>query len=166
MGICNGFQVLVKMGILPYPTFEQKVTLTLNDSGKFEDRWVHLKSNRNSPCIYTKDVEFIDLPIRHGEGKFVTKEEAVLLDLLNNNLVALQYVDENARFAGYPYNPNGSSKNIAGICDATGRIFGLMPHPECFNHKTNHPLWTKFGEVRPYGLKFFENAVGYIRSSL
>ncbi|MBN2477677.1 phosphoribosylformylglycinamidine synthase I [Candidatus Micrarchaeota archaeon] len=166
LGICNGFQVLVKMGILPYPTFEQKVTLTLNESGKFEDRWVHLKANKNSPCVFTKGIDFIDLPVRHGEGKFVCKDEEIVLNLINNNLIALQYVDENAQLAGYPYNPNGSIHNIAGICDATGRIMGLMPHPECYLHKTNHPLWTRFGEIKPFGVKLFENAVNYINSNL
>jgi len=164
MGICNGFQVLAKIGLLPYPTFEQKITLTSNDSGKFEDRWVKLKINKNSPCIFTKNMEYLDLPIRHGEGKLVPRDDEILLDIINSNLFIAQYVDPMGRLARYPHNPNGSVHNIAGICDATGRVLGLMPHPECFNHYTNHPLWTKYGKINPNGLKIFENAVKYLRN--
>lgn len=166
LGICNGFQVLVKMGLLPHPDFRQKVTLAYNDSGKFEDRWVRLKINKNSPCIYTKDLDYLDVPVRHGEGKFLTKNQEVLLSILNNNLHSVQYVDNGGRLAGYPHNPNGSIQNIAGICDPEGRIFGLMPHPECYNHYTNHPFWTKGGVSKGAGLKIFENAVSYLKAQM
>ncbi len=162
LGICNGFQLLAKMGVLPNTDFEQKFTLTHNDSGKFEDRWVRLKINQNSPCIFTKGIDYLDLPIRHGEGKFLPKNQKVLLNILNNNLFAMQYVDSHGKLANYPNNPNGSIRNIAGVCNSTGRVFGLMPHPECFNHKTNHPTWSKETNFKTKGLKIFENAVNYL----
>jgi len=163
IGICNGFQVLVKMGLLPYPTFEQTVTLANNESGIFQDRWIRVKTNKESPCIFTKGIEYMDLPVRHGEGKFLAKDDATMLDILSSNLVVMQYVDSEGRLAGFPFNPNGSPHNIAGICDPNGRIFGLMPHPEAFNHYTNHPFWTKKGEIKPNGLEIFKNAVDYLK---
>ncbi len=163
IGICNGFQMLAKLGLLPHPTFNQSMTIIQNDSGKFEDRWVRLKINQNSPCIYTKNIEYLDVPVRHGEGKIILKDENVLLDILNNNLYPVQYVDPAGNLAGYPYNPNGSLQNIAGICDKSGRIFGLMPHPECNNHYTNVPLWVKGKEPKINGLKVFENAINYLK---
>ena len=162
MGICNGFQVLVKTGILPGIPGQgaQPVTLTNNDSGKFECRWVYLKVNQKSPCIFTKGIDRIYVPVAHGEGKLVA--EAGMLEKLN---IVVQYVDEkgNAR-AGYPYNPNGSVNDIAGICDATGRIFGLMPHPEDFIRWTQHPRWTREKQREDlYGLQVFVNAVEWAK---
>ena len=166
LGICNGFQVLAKIGVLPYLNFEKTFTLTFNDSGKFEDRWVRLKINKNSPCVFTKDLEYLDLPVRHGEGKFIPKNEKVLLDILNNNLYPVQYVDKNGRLTGYPSNPNGSVQNIAGICNSTGRIFGIMPHPEAYNHYTNHPWWTVHKHKDSTGLQIFKNAVNYLEGQM
>ena len=168
IGVCNGFQSMVKLGILP--AFErnykkQITTLTFNDSGRFEDRWVCLKVNPKSRCIFTKNIEMLYLPVRHGEGKFVAKE--IFLQKLNkNNQVALWYVDEKGNLSGYPWNPNGSLENIAGICDETGRIFGLMPHPEAYLYKTNNPRWTreKLSE-EGMGVKVFRNAVDFIREN-
>ncbi|MDD5472529.1 MAG: phosphoribosylformylglycinamidine synthase I [Candidatus Methanoperedens sp.] len=170
IGICNGFQAMVKMGLLPafdgdYAT--QDVTLTFNDSGRFEDRWVHLKSNKSSKCIFTKGIENIYLPVRHGEGKFVAKNPQVLARLKKNNHIVFQYVNNEGKFAGYPHNPNGSVENIAAICDVTGRVFGMMPHPEAFQHRTNHPAWTR--EELPEegaGVAIFRNAVEYARERL
>jgi phosphoribosylformylglycinamidine synthase I len=163
LGICNGFQVLVKTGILPGTNGQstQPVTLTNNDSGKFECRWVYLKANQQSPCIVTRGIEMIYVPIAHGEGKLVA--EPGILEKLN---VVLEYVDEKGKTgAGYPYNPNGSVKDIAGICDATGRIFGMMPHPEDFIRWTQHPRWTREKERKDlYGLQIFTNAVAWARS--
>lgn len=167
IGICNGFQAMVKMGLLP--AFDgdyaaQEVTLTFNDSGRFEDRWVHLKGNKNSKCVFTKGIESIYLPVRHGEGKFVAKDTEALARLKKNNQVVFQYVNEEESLAGYPFNPNGSVENIAGICDETGRVFGMMPHPEAFQHRTNHPRWTR--EELPEegaGVAIFRNAVEYAR---
>ncbi|MGD0781044.1 MAG: phosphoribosylformylglycinamidine synthase I [Dehalococcoidales bacterium] len=162
LGICNGFQVLVKTGILPGIEHQgaQPVTLTNNDSGKFECRWVYLKVNKKSPCVFTKGIDTIYVPIAHGEGKLVA--EPGMLEKLN---IVVQYVDEKGETeAGYPNNPNGSVKDIAGICDATGRIFGLMPHPEDFIRWTQHPRWTREKERQDlYGLQIFTNAVAWAR---
>jgi phosphoribosylformylglycinamidine synthase len=141
--------------------------LTFNDSGRFEDRWVHVATNKNSKCVFTKGIESMYLPVRHGEGKFVTKTRQVLTRLEKNNQVVFQYVDKAGNLAGYPYNPNGSVDNIAGICDETGRVFGMMPHPEAFQHRTNHPAWTR--EELPdegAGIAIFRNAVEYVREHL
>jgi phosphoribosylformylglycinamidine synthase len=158
MGICNGFQVLIKAGILPKLTADGPTMLTVaaNDSGRFECRWVHLNVERSSPCVFTKGIEHLELPIAHGEGKVVA--EPGVLSELN---VVLRYTDEDGNNqAEYPYNPNGSVANIAGICDITGRIFALMPHPERHIHGTQHPKWTKQG-AKQYGdgFKIFKNAV-------
>lgn len=164
IGICNGFQAMVKMGLLPGYNDDQEVTLTFNDSGKFEDRWVHLKVNNRSKCAFTKSMESIYLPVRHGEGKFVVKDEKVLENLKRNNQIVLKYTDAEGNSAGYPHNPNGSIENIAAISDRTGRVFGMMPHPEAFLHRTNHPGWTR--EELPEegaGLAIFRNAVEYIK---
>jgi len=162
LGICNGFQALVKTGILPGINGQsaQPVTLTNNDSGKFECRWVYLKANKKSPCIFTKGIDTIYVPIAHGEGKLVA--EPGMLEKLN---IVLQYVDEKGKTgAGYPYNPNGSIKDIAGICDASGRIFGMMPHPEDFIRWTQHPRWTREKPREDlYGLQIFTNAVAWAK---
>lgn len=165
IGICNGFQIIAKMGLLPYNDFEQKATLTFNDSGKFEDRWVHLKINQKSPCAFTHGMSGLMLPVRHGEGKFVTNE-AVLKDLVSKNMITMQYVNEKDELAGYPCNPNGSILNIAGICNEQGNVFGLMPHPEAYNAITNNPYWTgvkdRITDWKGPGLRIFENAVFYL----
>ena len=163
LGICNGFQVLVKAGMLPKSKGEnlQSLTLAGNDSGKFECRWVYLRVNKTSPCIFTRGIDLMYLPVAHGEGKVVI--EPGVLEELN---VALHYADETGDIqAGYPYNPNGSVNNIAGICDATGRIFGLMPHPERFIRWTQHPRWTREPR-RDYGdgFRVFLNAVEWAKS--
>lgn len=162
LGICNGFQVMVKAGILPEPSANGQAGLTLatNDSGKFECRWVHLGVNRDSPCVFTRGMDSMYLPVAHGEGKVVADSE--LLPKLN---VALYYTDEQgSREAGYPHNPNGSVQDIAGICDASGRIFALMPHPERHIRGTQHPQWTRRG-AREYGdgFQIFRNAVEWVK---
>ena len=163
LGICNGFQVLVKAGILPEISNWGSPMLTLanNDSGKFECRWVHLWVNKGSPCVFTKGIESMYLPVAHGEGKIVADSE--VLPELN---VVLRYTDERGNSeAGYPHNPNGSAANIAGICDASGRVFALMPHPERYIRGTQHPQWTRQG-ARDYGDGFqvFLNAVRWVKS--
>ncbi|MFQ6104463.1 MAG: phosphoribosylformylglycinamidine synthase I [Candidatus Glassbacteria bacterium] len=170
LGICNGFQVLVKLGLLPAlggDYWNQTVSLTYNDSGRFEDRWVHLKVNENTCCIYLKGLERLYLPVRHGEGKFITDSREILHRILSGRQLAVTYTDRNGNPALYPDNPNGSMGDIAGICDPTGRIFGLMPHPEAYNHRTNHPHWTR--ESLPeegQGLAVFRNAVEFARENL
>jgi phosphoribosylformylglycinamidine synthase I len=160
LGICNGFQVLVKTGILPgiKGKSAQPVTLTNNDCGKFECRWVYLKVNEKSPCVFTKGIDCMYVPIAHGEGKLVA--EPGMAEKLN---IVVQYVGENGKIqSGYPYNPNGSINDIAGICDASGRVFGLMPHPEDFIRWTQHPRWTREKERKDlYGLQIFRNAVNW-----
>jgi phosphoribosylformylglycinamidine synthase len=171
-GICNGFQLMAKLGLVPALKGrygEQEVTLTFNDSGRFEDRWVHLRVNTQSPCIFTKGLERVYLPVRHGEGKFITASPAIARQLAERGLACLHYTDESYREATmeYPLNPNGSAEGVAGICDEAGRVFGLMPHPEAFLHRTNHPRWTR--EELPEegaGVTFFRNAVAYIRGNL
>jgi len=163
LGICNGFQVLVKAGILPEPANGNSPLLTLaaNDSGKFECRWVHLKVNKKSPCVFTTGIDSMYLPVAHGEGKVVVGPE--ILPKLN---AVVYYTDENGDSqAGYPYNPNGSVENIAGICDSSGRIFALMPHPERHIRGTQHPQWTRLG-AKEYGDGFqvFLNAVKWARA--
>jgi phosphoribosylformylglycinamidine synthase I len=176
IGICNGFQALVNLGLLPgfeYCYRERRVALTYNDSGNFIDAWVNLRVNPSSPCVFTRGLGSLELPVRHGEGKFYATDIDIR-KLFSNNQVVLQYAKENGEKAGgkWPFNPNGSLEDIAGICDPTGRIFGLMPHPEAFNHYTNHPDWTlkKESLVRQgkhhipeegEGIKIFRNAVQY-----
>jgi phosphoribosylformylglycinamidine synthase subunit PurQ / glutaminase len=162
IGICNGFQVLVKMGIAPNLNlkWEPEVSLIHNDSGKFEDRWVKLKLNSNSKCIWTKGITELDAPVRHGEGKFITDSESVLNTLEKENLVVFRYSAESGD-VNYPDNPNGSVNNIAGICDRSGRIFGLMPHPEAFLYPENHPT----GNFITTGLEIFKNGVNYIKNN-
>jgi phosphoribosylformylglycinamidine synthase subunit PurQ / glutaminase len=163
LGICNGFQVMAKAGILPdirQPSVPP-LTLATNDSGKFECRWVHLQAERESPCVFTRDVDSLYLPVAHGEGKVITD----MRGLREINAV-LYYTDETgSRQAGYPYNPNGSMNNIAGVCDSTGRIFALMPHPERHVRFTQHPQWTR-KKPREYGDGFaiFQNAVNFVKS--
>lgn len=162
LGICNGFQVLVKVGFLPGSSGDSQPLLTMstNDSGKFECRWVHLMVNSQSPCIFTRGINSLYLPVAHGEGKVVADPGA-----LSNLNVVLYYTDEYGNsHAGYPSNPNGSLENIAGICDASGRIFALMPHPERHIRGTQHPRWTREG-AREHGdgFQIFLNAVKWAR---
>ena len=147
LGICNGFQVMLKAGILPEPSgADMRITLANNDSGKFECHWVHLVANKESPCVFTRGIDSMYLPVAHGEGKVVVDP-----DLLPDLNVTLYYTDEYGnREVSYPHNPNGSVGDIAGICDASGRVFALMPHPERYIRGTQYPQWTRHG-AREYG---------------
>jgi len=163
LGICNGFQAMVKAGILPEPSqhLPRPLTITTNDSGKFECRWVHLGVNRECSCVFTEGIDSMYLPVAHGEGKVVTD-----LEVLPQLKVALYYTDEHGdNKVGYPHNPNGSVANIAGICDSSGRVFGLMPHPERHVRGTQHPQWTRLG-AREHGdgFRVFRNAVEWARN--
>ena len=169
IGICNGFQVLVRTGLLPgngTPEMAQRATLAMNTSAKFECRWVDLDT-QESPCVFTKGVKArVYLPVAHAEGRFTAPAD-VLSELEANHQVVFRYADPR-----YPNNPNGSDSNIAGICDATGKIFGLMPHPERFLTKWNHPRWTRLADTENScseegdGLAIFKNAVHYVTSHL
>lgn len=171
IGICNGFQILVKSGFLPQPSPAQEASLVINDSGKFEDRWVYLRGTsdegRGTKCVWTKNLpEIIYLPVAHGEGKFIC-ERKVLERLKRNRQIVFQYCDSQGVPGKYPDNPNGSMENIAGICDRTGRVFGLMPHPERHIFFQQHPRWTGL-EPKEYGdgWQIFKNAVEYAKKHL
>jgi len=180
LGICNGFQTLVNLGLLPGFDDDYKkrtVALTFNDCGNFVDNWVTLKVNPKSPCIFTRGLDKLELPVRHGEGKFYSDSKTIER-LVESNQVAVRYAMPDGRPAEgkFPFNPNGSLCDIAGICDPSGRIFGLMPHPEAYNHFTNHPDWTREKEklkrskakIDPgptIGISIFKNSVDYIRNT-
>ncbi len=174
IGICNGFQTMAKLGILPgmdndYGT--QRFTITHNDSGVFRDDWVRVKADPRSPSIFTRGLGAIDLPIRHGEGKFFLRDEDVLDRMERKGLLALRYVcpDTDEPTMEFPHNPNGSLRAVAGVCDPTGRIFGLMPHPEAYTSPLNHPQWPRQKIARSLpdeglGLKIFRNAVEHLKT--
>lgn len=166
LGICNGFQILIKSGLLlPDEAAGAPATLTWNVVGKFEARWVRL-AVASTPCVFLRGIESMYLPIAHAEGQFCTRDAAVLERLRAAGQLALRYTDESRRAAdqplSFPDNPNGSQLNVAGVCDETGRVFGLMPHPERHIDPTHHPRWTR-GEAGAEGdgLALFRNAVGY-----
>ncbi|MFW5923326.1 MAG: phosphoribosylformylglycinamidine synthase I [Planctomycetota bacterium] len=166
IGICNGFQVLVKTGLLPaMDRWRQEVTLTMNDSHKFEDRWTNLTAPR-SKCVLVEDDEQFYLPVAHAEGKFVPADEDTLRRLRNNGQIVLCYADESGNTdVGYPANPNGSVGDVAAICDPTGRILGMMPHPERHVLPYHHPRWTREGlEEVGDGCVLFRRAVEFIQS--
>jgi phosphoribosylformylglycinamidine synthase subunit PurQ / glutaminase len=169
LGICNGFQVLVKCGLLPGRqdarlSFDLSATLTNNDSGKFEDRWVHLATDTDR-CPFLKKGETLDLPVAHGEGKFIPAVDVPLERLESAGQVALKYVGPDGRTgAGYPWNPNGSTGDVAGVCDPTGHVLGLMPHPERHVLSIHHPQWTRRPTQRDGdGLALFKRGVGYFK---
>ncbi len=179
LGICNGFQALVNLGLLPgfdQDYISRSVALTFNDCGNFRDDWVALAVNADSPCVFTRGIDRIELPVRHGEGKFYAETDSIER-LIMQNQVVLRYAVPDGQPADlrFPFNPNGSVEDIAGICDPTGRVFGLMPHPEAYNHYTNHPDWARQKEISKRnnqantlklritpGLKIFSNAVDFI----
>lgn len=182
LGICNGFQLLVKLGLLPgrdEDNHAQKVTLTTNENARYENRWVTLLVDPESPSVYTRGLTQMELPIRHGEGRLVAESDALPGDLVDNHLVPLRYSsmekasikEEASSTIGaptttYPHNPNGSPLGIAALCNPAGTVMGLMPHPEAFNHYTNHPRWTRRPAPKDEageGLLIFKNAYTYLR---
>jgi phosphoribosylformylglycinamidine synthase len=180
LGICNGFQALVNLGLLPgFDGDYQKrsVALAFNDCGNFRDQWVRLKVNSAAPCVFTRGIDEAEFPVRHGEGKLYA-DASIIERLAEANQIVVQYALADGMPAGgrFPYNPNGSIHDIAGICDPSGRIFGLMPHPEAFNHWTNHPDWTRIKELAKrhnaepaddatVGIRMLKNAVNFARES-
>ncbi|MGC9347004.1 MAG: phosphoribosylformylglycinamidine synthase I [Anaerolineae bacterium] len=185
LGICNGFQALVKSGWLPGPeagiasgsadtsadtspdmaaaaSREQgRATLTRNVSNRFECRWVWLEPNRESPCVFTRGLsERITCPVAHGEGRFVPRNDDVLASLRNANQIALTYTTASGGAPEYPDNPNGSTADIAGICNVQGTVFGLMPHPEDHIYPEQHPRWTR-GQRGNLGLSLLQRGVAY-----
>lgn len=162
IGICNGFQVLVKMGLLPFPASGQQVaTLADNTCGRFIDRWTPMQADTDSVCVWTRGLTTFDLPIAHGEGRFTAPSD-VVDRLRQGRQIAVRYAPGR--------NPNGSVDDIAGICDPTGLVLGLMPHPERYTDPTHHPSWTRQGDAflsaTPAGLRFFENAVAHVTSGV
>jgi len=176
IGICNGFQTLVKLGLLPgidgdYET--QKVTIMQNGCGFFRNAWVRLKADETSNCIFTEGVGSMELPIRHGEGNFYVEDKNLLKRLIDEGHVALRYVDPETKepTGEWPHNPNGSVDAIAGICDSTGRIFGMMPHPEAFWSPYNHPQWIRHKmegtlPAEGQGMKIFRNAIAWLEQEM
>jgi phosphoribosylformylglycinamidine synthase len=179
LGFCNGFQVLVKAGLLPgsdsdvqpaapgaaaaTQNDEKDLTITYNDSGKYEDRWVYLQSQKTKSVFIEPDRQ-IYLPVAHGEGKIVVRNAEMLEKLKQNNLIAFKYVDERGQEGPFPINPNGSIESIAGLVDATGRVMGMMPHPERFVRLTQHPRWTRLKDkTEADGMIIFNNAVKYVK---
>ena len=168
LGICNGFQALVKAGLLPGGRGTHPVaTLTRNERAQFECRWVHLLPQPASPCVFTKGLsELIHCPVAHGEGRFVARDATALAAIEAGGLVALRYADDARRppgagpAAGYPANPNGSMADIAGICNASGTVFGLMPHPENHILPEQHPQFHRSVKGMT-GLGLFRNGVAY-----
>jgi phosphoribosylformylglycinamidine synthase subunit PurQ / glutaminase len=180
IGICNGLQILVKSGVLLSDQAHEPIaTLTLNQSGKFEDRWVHLRV-ASERCVFLRGIEQMYLPVAHAEGKFVARDEATLRRLDAAGQLVLRYaLPPEARNTEtpiskspssspqpqvpYPSNPNGAQLDVAGLCDETGRVFGLMPHPERHIDPTQHPRWTREEREKGDGLALFENAVSFFR---
>lgn len=168
LGVCNGFQALIRTGILPFNTIgAMKATLTNNDSGHFECRWVPVKVEKNSRSLFLTGMENIIMhyPIAHGEGKFFADGD-ILKKIEKEKLVALRYVDENGNTTQeYPQNPNGSLNAIVGVSDLTGRVLGMMPHPECFVRIEQHPNWRR-GQIKsPDGLPLFENIINFVKNN-
>jgi phosphoribosylformylglycinamidine synthase len=183
LGVCNGFQVILKAGLLIPPDEDGPLaTLAHNTHGRFEDRWIHMTATPGR-CVWLKDIDRLHLPIAHGEGAFICRKEWILRGLAEAGQIVLRYSEDGGRSAenginpslipssvlhppsselAFPINPNGSQGNVAGVCDATGRVLGLMPHPERHVLGTQHPRWTREGlKEEGDGLKLFRNAVGY-----
>ncbi len=172
LGVCNGFQILVKVGLLPNinGNLNQEVTLTLNNSGKFEDRWVYCKVLEKVKTPFLNGINIIKLPVRHGEGKFIIKNEKIKKEIIDNGLNCLSYCDDRGNITSkYPINPNGSELCCAGLSTYDGQVFGLMPHPEAYLSIYNNPDWGKEKRINPLlgdegeGLNIFKNIIDYIK---
>ncbi|MBP7461414.1 MAG: phosphoribosylformylglycinamidine synthase subunit PurQ [Candidatus Delongbacteria bacterium] len=167
IGICNGFQTLVKLGILPGGDrhhLQPGVTLIHNQPIGYRDDWVRVRFNPQSPCLFTRGIEQMDIPIRHGEGRFLYASPEIRETIMKNNQIVMQYIDPATGLPtqSFPHNPNGATDAVAGICDPSGRIFGLMPHPEVFHSIYNHPRHRadyRSSSLEGDGMKIFRNAV-------
>jgi phosphoribosylformylglycinamidine synthase I len=167
LGICNGFQIMMRLGIF-FDSHDKTppATLTWNTQGRFETRWVHLRPE-SSHCVFLRGIDRIYLPMAHAEGRLLIRDDQACKQLLDRKQIAVRYCDADGQTSDevldFPVNPNGAQWNIAGICDPSGRIFGLMPHPERYLDPTNHPSWTRQSSLPEHGegLKIFKNAVEY-----
>lgn len=172
---CNGFQIAVQVGLLPGPAAgarwpseapQQTIALTNNDTGRFVDRWCRVNVPDNTRCIWTRDLPadpaLALLPIAHGEGRFITSDPRLINELESRGQIAVRYAHDD--------NPNGSTADIAGICDASGLVFGLMPHPERYTLPQHHPAWTRLSHAElletPFGLRMFQNAVAHVAATM
>jgi phosphoribosylformylglycinamidine synthase len=163
LGICNGFQALVRAGLLPGGPGPRRVTLAPNERGHFECRWVYLRPNPQSPCLFTQGLDdLIHCPVAHGEGRVMVADDATLDELRAANLIALTYTDAQGEPGGYPLNPNGSALGIAGLCNAAGNVLGLMPHPEDHIFGWQHPRRHQ-GAAGRLGLHLFANGLKVAR---
>jgi phosphoribosylformylglycinamidine synthase len=163
LGICNGFQTMVRLGLVPTGTVGiQSVGLAPNSHGAFYDGWVTLAVDPESPCVFTREMTTLEVPVRHGEGRLLA-EPSTLEAIHVGHLAAVRYMDPASGLPAesFPANPNGSADSIAGLCDPTGRVFGLMPHPEAFLYPENHPRWRRRSDEVGAGLQIFRNAVRY-----
>lgn len=162
LGICNGFQTILKAGLLVPPDEDGPLaTLGFNENGRFEDRWVKLNVTPGA-CVFLKGMGELNVPVAHGEGNFVGRKDWIVRGLEQAGQVVLRYGGERGRAQGYPDNPNGSQDDIAGVCDATGRVLGMMPHPERHIFPTQHPQWTRRGLApEGEGMVLFRNAVEF-----
>lgn len=176
IGICNGFQMITNLGLVPATKNQygkREVVLMWNTSARYECRWIHVK-NTSKKCVWTRNIDTLLLPVAHGEGNFYA-EPGILTEMKNNDQIALKYVKEDGSPANteFPYNPNGALEDIAGITDPSGRLFGLMPHPERLHSFLNHPTWTlekelisrqeKTPSFEGEGLQIFRNAIEYFK---
>lgn len=147
LGICNGFQTMVRLGMLPGLDGDYRTpvaTLAPNDRPGYRDAWVRLAFDADSPCLWTRGLRTLELPARHGEGKFVVRDAGVLERMESGHQVAARYVgSDGAPTVEWPWNPNGSEGGVAGVCDPSGRMFGIMPHPDAYLDAFHHPLWTR-----------------------
>ena len=173
MGICNGFQTLTRMGLLPRldPEAGQTVTVTTNRRGVFHDGWIRMAGDAKSPCVFTRGIDRIEMPVRHGEGKVVPSSLQLAERLDAEGLVPLRYIGpDDEPTEAFPHNPNGSPGGVAALCDPTGRIFGLMPHPEAYHTPYLHPDWPRQKRQGTLpsegpGLQIFRNAAEYLREA-
>lgn len=166
LGICNGMQIMMRLGIFFDTPGQPPATLTLNQQGRFDDRWVHLCAPKNN-CVFLRGIERLFVPMAHAEGRLVVRDDEAGRRFIGSGQMCLRYCEENGSTTDqplpFPANPNGSQFNVAGICDASGRIFGMMPHPERHIEATHHPFWTRRTEQPEHGEGFaiFRNAVEY-----
>lgn len=166
IGICNGFQALIRTGLLPLRTIgEMKATLINNSSGHFECRWIRMQVEAKNKCVFMQEQAIVTYPVAHGEGRFFADSD-MIREVEDKKLVVLRYIDLKDRpTQKYPDNPNGAVHAIAGITDPTGRILGLMPHPECFTRIEQHPNWRREEVIEPQGLQLFKNMIVFTKEA-